>query len=177
MQSSHDTVPDNKQVLAEIKEQIHKVESLPIDKLQERLKYLKDIKKRITDRKEEITKPMRAALDSARALFKPLESAIELADIELRGFILIAERKREKEQAKIAAKVESGEATIEEGLEIMSSQTSGLFRMVKKMVIKNKKVVPKKYWIIDEVLLRADVMAGKKVPGVILLEEKTVVSR
>ncbi len=66
---------------------------------------LKKVFKMVTDRKEEITKPMNEALKSARALFKPLEETLEQAESELKGKMLVYksdERKKEEEARKIA---------------------------------------------------------------------------
>lgn len=170
-------VIDDKEIMAEIKEQVRPVPGLSIDTLQVRLRSIKEIKKRITDRKEQITKPMREALDSTRALFKPLEIAVEEADKTVRSLLLVAEEKREAEQKKLDKDVERGKISVDQAMTVMTPDSGGLFRMVKKLVIKKKNLIPDKFWIIDEVAVRAALMAGKKVPGAELKEEKTVVSR
>ncbi len=66
---------------------------------------LKKVFKMVTERKEEITKPMNEALKSARALFKPLEETLEQAESELKGKMLVyksEERKKEDEARRIA---------------------------------------------------------------------------
>jgi hypothetical protein len=66
---------------------------------------LKKVFKMVTDRKEEITKPLNEALKSARALFKPLEESLEDAENELKNKMLVyktEERKQEEEARRIA---------------------------------------------------------------------------
>jgi len=48
------------------------------------------------------------------------------------------------------------------------------FRKVAKMRIVDESLVPDKYWVIDSVLLRKDVLAGIVVPGAERYEEETV---
>jgi hypothetical protein len=49
---------------------------------------LKKVSKMLTERKEEITKPMNEALKSARALFKPMEELLEKSELELKSKML-----------------------------------------------------------------------------------------
>ena len=66
---------------------------------------IKEVSKTITERKEEITKPLNEALKSARALFKPAEEALDKAEAELKTKMLAwreVERKLEEEAKKKA---------------------------------------------------------------------------
>ena len=66
---------------------------------------LKKVSKMITDRKEEITKPLNEALKSARALFKPFEEMLEQAESDLKKKMLHfkeMERKAQEEAEKKA---------------------------------------------------------------------------
>lgn len=66
---------------------------------------LKKVSKMVTERKEEITKPLNEALKSARALFKPMEETLEQAESELKNKMLSfkdSERKKEEEARKKA---------------------------------------------------------------------------
>lgn len=170
------TIPDERALMLQIEEQDKTIVGATLEEMRERLLGIKKIKKQIETRKEEITGPMREALASARALFKPLEDRLEVADKAVRSAMLVAEEAREKDQLKLAGKVTRGEVSMDEASELMIPESSS-FRMVKKMVIKNKKLIPKKYWVLDEVAIRADLFAGKKIPGALLVEEKTVVAK
>lgn len=75
-------------------------------------KYADQLKKR----KEEITKPLNAALKSARELFKPREEKLDDAITALRGamgtYQLDAERAAKVEEDKIAARVGEGKGKL-----------------------------------------------------------------
>lgn len=145
--------------------------------LQVQLKAIKVIKDKVEARKEEITKPLRAALSSARDLFLPLEIKLREADKRVRGALLELEAAREKEALKLARKVEQGKVSVEDSMALMVPESKGLFRFVQKLKIVSRKDIPDKYWEINEVALRADLMAGKKVKGAVLVKEQTVVSK
>lgn len=177
------TLPEEKQLLEEIEahaDVFADAFTTPeqyIETLQSNLKSLKGVKEKLIARKEEITKPLRIALESARNLFRPAEEKLASVEANLKAEILETEKKREKEQEKLMSKIEKGRVSPDQGLSLMSKAPKGLFRPVKVMEIKNKKLIPDKYWVIDEVAVRAALIAGKKVPGAILVEKKTVVSR
>jgi len=150
---------------------------------------LKDIGKQIKERKEAITKPLNDALKSTRALFAPLETAYENAENIVGRKLLDYKRKvdeeaRKKEEA-IAARVEKGTLKVETAERKMdevqrtdktvhTDHGKVQFRVIKKMRIIDETLIPKKYWVIDEVSLRKDVVAGIVVPGAELYEEETV---
>lgn len=150
---------------------------------------LNETKKQIKERKEEITKPLNAALSSARALFAPLEEQYEKAEKTLAGKLIAYKQKVEAEtraaEAKLAARVEKGtmkletaERKIEELPTVQKTvQTDHgrvQFRKIKKVRITNQNLIPDQYWVIDEVKLRKDILAGIAVPGAELYEEEIV---
>lgn len=150
---------------------------------------LKDIGKIIKERKEAITKPLNVALKSARDLFAPLEAQFEAADEIIGRKLLAYKHKVEAEtraaEAKIAARVEKGTMkleTAEKKIEQLPSIQKTVqtdhgrvqFRKIKKVRIINQDLVPDQYWVIDEVKLRKDVLAGIAVPGAEWYEEEIV---
>jgi len=150
---------------------------------------LKDIGKQIKDRKEAITKPLNQALKSARELFAPLEEKFESAENVVGRKLLDYKRKideeaRKKEEA-IAKRVEQGTLKIETAERKMdeiqkvdntvkTEYGQVQFRKIKKMRIVDPNLIPDKYWEINEVLLRKEVLAGIVVPGAEMYEEETV---
>ena len=153
---------------------------------------LKEIGKKIKDRKEEITKPLNEALKSARQLFAPLEEQFENAETIVGRKLLAYKQKVDAEirakEEKIARDLEAGKIknieTAEKKIEkldekriektVQTAHGQVQFRKIKKMRITNKDLIPEKYWIIDEVLLRREVLAGVQVPGAEMYEEETV---
>lgn len=150
---------------------------------------LKDIGQTIKARKEEITKPLNVALKSARELFAPIEDQYEKAENIVGRKLIDYKQKVEAEaraiEAKIAARVEKGTMkmeTAEKKIEqiptvqktIKTSFGSVQFRKIKKVRITDINMIPDQYWIIDEVKLRKDVLAGIVIPGAIFFEEEIV---
>ena len=150
---------------------------------------LNETKKQIKDRKEEITKPLNAALKSARDLFAPIEESFEKAERILAGKLIAYKQKVEAEtraaEAKIAARVEKGTMkleTAERKLDALptvqkTTQTDHgrvQFRKIKKVRITNPDLVPDQYWVLNEVLIRKDALAGTPIAGVEVYEEEIV---
>jgi len=150
---------------------------------------LKDIGNQIKERKEAITKPLNDALKSTRALFAPLETAYETAEALVGRKLLDYKRKIDEEarakEAKIAASFEKGNIkaeTAERKIEeiqrvektVQTDHGKVQFRIIQKMRITDPNLVPDSYWIIDEVKLRKDVLAGIVVPGAEKYGEETV---
>ena len=150
---------------------------------------LKEIGKEITTRKEAITKPLNEALKSARDLFRPLEEQYETAE-NLVGRKLIdykqkIEAENREKEAKIAARVEKGTMkveTAEKKLEEIKTPEKTVhtdhgavqFRKIKKVRITDENLIPRKYFVPDNVLIRKDALAGIEIPGVIVIEEEIV---
>ena len=146
--------------------------------------------KEIKLKKETITKPLNEALKNARALFAPIEEIFENADSSVGRKLLDYKRKVDedarKAEAKIAADLESGKIkkieTAErriENLEQVQKTTHTQagdvqFRKIKKVRITSLDLLPDAYWIVDEVKLRKDVLAGIVVPGAEMFEVETV---
>ena len=150
---------------------------------------LNETKKQIKERKEEITKPLNAALKSARDLFSPIEESFEKAERILAGKLIAYKQKVEAEtraaEEKLAARVEKGTMKLEtaeqkiEALPIVQKtvQTDHgrvQFRKIKKVRIINQDLVPDQYWMLNEVLIRKDALAGTVIPGCEVYEEEIV---
>lgn len=150
---------------------------------------LKDIGKQIKDRKEAITKPLNVALKSARELFAPLEEKYEFAENLVGRKLLDYKRKVDEEarikEAKIAERFEKGNIkaeTAERKIEeiqrvektVQTDHGKVQFRKIQKVRVIDENLIPDSYWVIDQVLLRKDVLAGIVVPGAEKYEEEIV---
>ena len=150
---------------------------------------LSKLAKEIKNRKEEITKPLNTALRSIRALWAPLEDAVEMRENAVGRALLDYKSKVDaetrKKEAQIAARVEKGTMrldTAEKKLDNLpkiqntTHTTEGQvqFRKIPKMRIIDRDLVPDSYWIIDEVRLRQAVVSGIVVPGAELYFEERV---
>lgn len=183
--------------IAVVKAQVTKAEqalsSLAIESAEDLTKAVEvrskiyKVGKLITGEKEKATKPLNESLKKIRSWFKPLEERCEVAleDIDSR---ILAYQKKIDDEAKQAEdvindKLASGdmmEKTAEKKLAkierventVSSSKGAVQFRTNKKVVIEERELIPEKYWVIDEVLVRKEALSGVVIPGVSIVEEK-----
>lgn len=149
----------------------------------------------VKEKKEGITKPLNEALKNARELFRPIEDALINAEgvvkTKMLEFNSSEEKRLKEEQEAIAKKVEGGKMKFDtavkkmealEPVEITHQSKAGevQFRIVKKVVIEKPELVPAKYLMNEKVVdalraaVREDALAGVVIPGVKVVEEKTV---
>jgi hypothetical protein len=151
---------------------------------------LKEIGKQIKDRKEARTKPLNTALKLVREDYAPIEAMFEAAE-NIVGRKLLAYKQKVENDARIAAeriaaRVEKGTMKIETAEKKMENlptiqktvQTAHgqvQFRKIPKLRVIDEALIPDKYWVIDLVALRQDVVVSKMiVPGAERYEEETV---
>ncbi|HEY9826375.1 MAG TPA: hypothetical protein V6D19_13080 [Stenomitos sp.] len=159
-------------------------------KATETLSILNTYKDEVVEKRETVTKPLNEALKNARALFKPLESKLEVAVTLIRNAMSeyqTAEVLRQrKEEAKIAARVGEGKGKlkfetavrkseeIERADAVVETETGKVtFIETKVLKIVDPKLIPDKYWVIDEKAVHDALKAKTEVPGA-LLEIKMV---
>lgn len=146
----------------------------------------------IKARKEAITKPLNAALASARDLFRPLETAQaeakRIVSQKMISYQTKIEEERRAEEAKIAARVEKGTmkietaakkvealAPVETKVEAKSGTVS--FKEVRVPKVVNEALIPREYLEIDMVKIRRDALAGIVIPGVVVEIEKQLANK
>lgn len=164
------------------------------------LSKMKTVAKMIKERKEAITKPLTEALNSARDLFKPIETNLADAERIVKGKMVdyqqAVEFKAEEERLRLAKRVEKGTMKAEtavakmEKIEDAPTTVQGsvgamAFRTVKKVRFAElaslsapdiAALVSGGYVAWNETAARKDALAGKNVPGVEVYEEKVVAS-
>ena len=164
----------------------------------EMLANVKKLAKFVTGEKEKITKPMNEALKAARALFAGPEKRLADAESTLKGKIIAytneVEKKRKEAEAKIAARVEKGTMKAETALgkiadlevekkavhtEAGSAKISVVrkvhFTEVTELSAEDVAFLAKEgYLVWDEPFARKQALAGLKVPGVEVYEDKQV---
>ena len=163
-------------------------------------KKIKTVGKMIKEKKEEITKPLNEALKNVRAMFAPVEADCEQAAGVIESKMLDYQRKVARERVKIEqeaqkkleeaqTKLEAGnlterqmervEAKVEQKLEaapeVISKSDAFHTRTVKKVEIFGMPERVDRYWVLDEVLVRKDALAGVVIEGVRVVEEKILV--
>jgi hypothetical protein len=165
---------------------------------------LKKVFKMVTERKEEITKPMNEALKSARSLFKPMEETLEQAEKELKDKMLVfmqEERKKEaeaqkkaeeeiKKQEELLAKKEitrdeASKATVLANTEAKMAEVQKTVKtesgakatekFVLEYIIEDKTKIPLNFLEPDMVKIKASFKAGMPVGGVVE-QKKAIIS-
>lgn len=155
------------------------------------LASLKTVGNAIKERKEKITKPLNDALRSARDLFRPLEDSFIAAESTIKTKMLDYKRKADEEarikEQKIAERVERGtlkpetaERKIEQVTRLNTTEHGDVgavqVRKVKKVRIVDPARVPHEFWVIDEVKVRKQALAGVEIPGVEVYEDEQIAS-
>lgn len=192
---------DAKQEIAVVKAQITKAEAavnavevidgVGLEKAVEIRGRLHALQKQAKSRKEAITKPLNQALREVRDLFAPAESMcsklIERIDDKIMSYKRKVDEVARLKTDKIAERVEKGTLRPETAAKKLAelpavkttvrTESAGLqFRKIPKMRVVNADLLPDKYWIIDEVTLRKDVLSGIVVPGAERYEEEIPVN-
>lgn len=157
------------------------------------LSQVKKVKDFITERKEEITKPLMASLASSRDLFKPLElghiEAEKTIKAKMLSFSIEDEERKEKEKNKIAGRVAKGTMRADtaagkmENIGSASKNFAGAeakssIREVTKMRVTDENLIPREYLVPDMAKLTEAVIKNKiDVPGTETYKEKSIVAR
>ena len=157
------------------------------------LSKIKQVGKMIKDRKEQITRPLTEALNSARDLFKPIELSHYNAEVMIKSKMLAyqddQDKKREVEKMKLAERVEKGtlkpETAIKRMEDIQEVQTNvkGKFgevttRTIKKVRIVDESKLPREYLVPNMPKINEDSLKqGVQIPGVEIFEERVIAAR
>lgn len=143
------------------------------------------IEKNIKAQEQKISKPLRDSLKATRAFFNPLREKVQEVKVVLKGKVLeysdMIDAKREAKEAKVTEQVQEGKITVAQAskkLEKIEEKSKAIpTRVLRQIKITNRKIVPQKYWILDLVAIRKHALAGVKIPGVKIIEKKTIVAR
>ena len=147
---------------------------------------IRKVYKTIKARKEEITKPLSSALKSARDLFKPLETTLKSAEDNLKQEVINYQEILNKEALEKRLELLKGTDPLKDDPELQTKlaeldkgDVDGLStRTTKEVVITDEKLVPKKYWKIDLILLRKDALKPRNIiPGVEVRRKKGMAIR
>lgn len=154
------------------------------------LHQIKEASKRVKELKEGYTKPANEILKNARMMFSPLESKFKTAEMIIKDKMIEFDKRKQlesiKKSEKISEEVKKGNLDITKAGEKMQNimPKSGYkgeegaisYKTIKKIRIANETKIPRKYLVPNETLIRKDLLSGKKIAGVELIEEKIVAS-
>lgn len=163
----------------------------------DKIKGVKTLLKMIEQKKEKFTEPAKAIIGEARETYDPMIKECRNAEVVLKNraqkYMVEKDNKRIADEKKIADKVESGymkpETAINkienlpEAPKTVRTDTGSGLRMAKRKVavISDPTLIPKEYWIIDEVRVRREALDKEKnglpqIPGVVIKEEASLSS-
>lgn len=146
---------------------------------------MKKLAKQVKERKEELTKPLNAALKAWRAVFAPFEERLE-KEMDKQEQKILAYKSRkdaaaEKKAAEIAGKVERGEMDQEKAVAKLENvkgaeiTTGSHVRGYKALEIYDDSVLPREFLVPDTVKITNALKGGAVVPGARLVEKKSLV--
>jgi len=155
------------------------------------VKQVKTVEKFVREQKDKYVIPAKQIIKQASDRYDPYIKECQNAEESLKGkvkeYMDAADKRRKADELKIANRVEKGtmkpetavkkfEALPEEK-KTVKTEKSGIKRSVRKVaVITHPELVPKEYWVIDEVRVRREALAGKEIPGVEIKEESIISS-
>lgn len=151
------------------------------------LANVKQLIKNLKAEKERITKPAREIIKVAKEKFSDLEQ--RLANIEatikekMLGYQQVKKLEAKRLETEVAKKFTDGELDMAQAAEEMSKVAAPAIpkgvqmRKVKEVLIVNEGIIPDKYWILDDVTIRKDALAGVVIPGVEVAEKEIIAVR
>lgn len=199
MQKNEIELVEVKEKLASMKNMFDTIQITTDEELNgvaDKIKEVKILLKLVEKTKERFTEPAKLIIGEAREIYDPMikwcRNAEEVLKQRAKAYMTDKEQKRLADEAKIAAKVESGYMkpetaaakieTLAEAPRTVRTDNSGL-RMSKRKVAKiiNPELVPREFWVIDEVRVRREALDREKnglppIPGVIIEEESSIAS-
>lgn len=164
------------------------------------LSKMKQVGKMIKERKEQITKPLQEALNSARDLFKPIEANLAEAERVVKSKMVTyqtdLEKEAETERLRLAKRVEKGTMRPETAVKkmeqiqdapksVQGASGAMAFRNVKKVRFADLSTITPEgilelarggYLVWNETAARRDALSGRAIAGVEVYEEKVVAS-
>lgn len=151
--------------------------------LEEIKEYKKTYKTKVED---EIVAPIKTALSNLVAFVKPFKDRLDFVEIQIKRACLDYKEaqapKIEERKAAIMEKVAEGGMTVSAAskkIEAVEAKTEIIpTRKNRVMKITDESKVPEKYWVIDMVALRRDVLAkdAPAIPGTKIVEEEIMVN-
>jgi len=157
------------------------------------LSKVKAVGRIIKKEREDYTRPAKEIIAKAKSIYDPMEERVKWAESQIKSKMIAYQTAKEEkiraDQEKLAARVEKGTMKMETAVakvgaleETKQNSVFGdnggriQFREIRKVIIENPDLVPDEYWIIDEVRVRRDALAGKEIAGVKVITEKSVAS-
>lgn len=166
---------------APLSKQLKKMEitsQAEFDRAAEVLKELKNKAAQAKTKQSEIVDPIKKSLSLISSLFKPFYTEVEELDsiIKLKMSVFLESNK--DKVVKLEERFKKGELSmakfVEKSNELNENTSVAQIRTIQKVKIVSLKKIPLKYMVPDEAAIKADLLAGKVVPGAKLVSEKSI---
>lgn len=143
------------------------------------MKQLKGYAKDADDKRKEITGPLNQALTATNKLFKPFMDSVALIESATKTQMLEYVERQDEKIAVLEQNLESGKAGSLRSHEakvakLTPTSTAAQVREKEEVQVTSKGKLPAKYLIPDLAAIKADLLAGKKVPGAKLVTVKSI---
>lgn len=157
----------------------------------ELLVKIKTVAKMVKTEQDKMLKPILEAEKVERARWKPVLTEAQQAEAMIKekmlAYVNETERLARQKEDEIRRKMEEGKIKkpetalkqmeqVEQAPQAVKPTTGGASQVRKVRVVKitNPDEVPDQYWILNEVMIRRDALAGTEIPGVQVVEENTI---
>lgn len=152
------------------------------------LAEVKDYGKRVGTLRRFFVDPYNAYVKSINGRFKPLEEKVDEAELMLKKkLVAFNERQTVKladKKEEVMAKIDSGEIGVEAGVKALEGidgpqrtvRAEGgtvSFRTIRRAVVEDESLLPREYLVPDMQKITKVALAGVKIPGVKVTEEKS----
>lgn len=188
MKTTTDQLPVIRQETERLSHQITNlvvVDDETLAEASDRIRLVKDLHRKVKAEKEIFAAPAKEIISAAKAKYDPLLETLEGFEKVLKetsqAFLVKRHKAEQEAQAKIAARVERGTLKVETAIKkldelpqdqhkVRTDKSMLRLQFKKDIEITNTDDIPTKYWMIDMVQLRKDVLGGTQVTGVKIIE-------
>ena len=148
------------------------------------LAQIGEAQKLVKTRKDSIIQPLNEALRNARDLFGGYEAGLKQMEAALKEELFAYRQKfiqkAEKRIEKLEESVKDGKITMVkagEKIEVEQDKVDSLVktRVIREVAITDENKIPDRYWVVDMVKLRKDVLGGVKVVGAKIVEREIII--
>lgn len=141
------------------------------------LSEVKDAQRKVEAEKARVVAPLNEALKAERSRWKPIESALEVAESRIKGQMIefINEQERKKKKIEADQRITKSSTLSKKVEEVAVNKVEEVqVRKIKVLEIFEESLVPIKYREINEQMVRAALNSGQEVPGCRMVEQTSL---
>jgi len=140
---------------------------------------LKEIGKIAKAKEDSIVNPIMKGIKEIKALFKPFKDQVYVAEANAKTMLLEYQNKLEEDRAKLTedfkdGKIKKASTVVDKMAELDVDDESSSVRKIWRAVCVDESKTPREYLVPDEAKIKEALKAGKKVPGWVWKQNKTI---